>query len=101
MKIILDKKHTLYSDSSNIWITRKTIPTKKDGTLGNEVEEQISGYHADLDSLLNSMRWRKIRGCNVKSIEALAEEIKSIDKEIVKFSKEISKFVKDSRKGEK
>lgn len=101
MKIILDKKHTLYSDTLNIWITRKTIPTKADGTKGLEREDVISGYHQDMDTLLESLKLKKIRGCDTSKVEEFNDNIKVSSKDIVKFSKEISKFIMECRKGEK
>lgn len=100
MKIELDKKHTLYSDRMNIWITRKVARKKRGGTGTNEYEEVISGYHRDLDSLLDSLRMKKIRGVDTKVIEEFNDNIKTSSAEIVKFSREISKFVMECRKGE-
>lgn len=93
MKIELDKKHTLYSDSMNIWITRKVMRTKKRSGAKVEEEEVISGYCQDLNHLLNSLKWRKIRGCDVSSIEKLAKVVDEANEQTIKFSKEISKSV--------
>lgn len=92
MKIILDKKHTLHSDSMNMWITRKVTRQKRKGGTGEE-DEVISGYHQDLNSLLNSLRNRGLRGIETTSLEALSKKSQENDELIIKFSKEISKKV--------
>jgi hypothetical protein len=97
MEIILDKKHTLKSDSMNIWVTRKESHKKKDGTMTKEIDEEISGYHATLDHLLNSLRLRKIRGVDTTKIEELNKQVHLSDALIVKFSKTIDDFVKGAK----
>ena len=100
MKFDLDKKHIFYSDSMNMWITKKVARKKRDGTGEREYEELVSGYHQDLDHLLESLFLRKVRGIDKTKLEDINKEIAQYRKEVVKFSKEISKKIMNSREGE-
>ena len=68
--------YTIYSDKYSMWITKKQ-KTKKDTAKNEYVEERVSGYHDNIESLVESFIDRRLRGSDAKSLK---EQLKEIDK---------------------
>ena len=95
MKIILDKKHTLCSDSMNIWIEKKVTRKRKRSGEAYEDVDVVTGYHQDLNALMDSFERKKVKldAETTKKFEELKEITENASKVRTVFEREISKRV--------
>ena len=93
MEIKLDKKHTLKSDTYNIWI--ESVVTRKRKTTDAEYEDMeiVCGYHQDLNALFDSFERRKIRMSSAKDLLELRKVIEDVASQRRVFEKAVSKAI--------
>lgn len=85
MRIKLDKKHILCSDKYCCWLV-KTV----EGENG-PYELRVSGYHWDLNSLVEKHIDGKVMGSDAETLQALAKDLADIKNEVRTWKKAVKK----------
>lgn len=77
MKIKLDKKHYLISESDCCWIVCETKSKS-----GKPSERRVSGYVPTFEMAVESYINKKINGSNASEIAQLAKEVEELKEEV-------------------
>lgn len=83
LKITLDKKYKLVSDSKNYMIQK--VGQVQDGEKKGDETITTMGYYGSLESALKNYKELLIRESDIETIEELLSTIKEIDKKIEKI----------------
>lgn len=81
MRIKLDEKHWLNSDSQCYWITTEVKITKGSGA-GNVVERRTSGYTRTFSEAVNSFVEAHIRQAEIDDFAKLANVMEELKKTV-------------------
>lgn len=82
--------YTIYSDKYCMWIT-KTYKPKGKGAKKEFVEERISGYHDNIESLMESFIDRRLRSSDAASLKEHLKEIDRATRDAKRIVKELIK----------
>lgn len=77
MRIKLDEKHWLNSDTYSCWITSETI-SKND----KKIVRNVSGYYPTLTGAVESYVEKKIKSAEADKISKLNTQLKELKKEV-------------------
>lgn len=78
MRIQLDDKYTLCSDTYNVWIAE----LKPNDKSGKAYERVVSGYYRRLDDLVCDFIDRRVNESEAESIKALNTEINKLKRRV-------------------
>ena len=81
MRVKLDEKHFLNSDTYCYWVTEIVEPSEKSRTQ-KSYERRASGYSGTFEQAIDSYIDRKIRSLEIEEFHALAKEIGALKKEV-------------------
>lgn len=81
MRIKLDDKHWLNSDSQCYWITREVKITKGKGA-GSTVERRVSGYTATFAQAVDTFIEKKIKTAEIGDFSELVKIIDEVKNEV-------------------
>jgi hypothetical protein len=98
MKIELcDGKYVLKSDAYCMWIAK----SRKSEETGTEYDENISGYHPTLGSLIDGMMRKAALGSGAESLQALRRDIEAVADDLKRSVGDLEKYFAAARKKDK
>ena len=98
MRIKLDKKHYLNSDTYSYWITCEyEIKTGK--RKGSVDEKRVSGYEPTFEMAVESYIDKKINGSDAAEVAQLVKEIKDLKTEVRGWKNSLAEINKEEAKG--
>lgn len=95
MKIKLDDKHYLNSDSYCYWITCEYVVEKGKGA-GTIAERRVSGYRQTFASAVDSFIEKKIGGAEIERFTDLVKTVNKIKKEVKSWKVAVEREQNDS-----
>jgi hypothetical protein len=81
-------KYTLKSDAYCMWIAENRIAEK----TGTEYEENVSGYHPNLESLISGLIRKRILLSEAETLEELKRDIDDVTRDLTDSVSEIKGF---------